>query len=67
MVAFIKYHADIYGYEYTLLEPWVLIIDRTCLETNSGLHSWKLQMLAKVLRGTMKAIVKQELGEKGKL
>ena len=42
-------------------------VDRTSLETNSGLHIWKLQMLVKVLRGNIKTVVKQELGRKGKI
>ena len=42
-------------------------IDRTSLETNSGLYNWKLNVLVKVLRGTTKTIIKEELGRKGKI
>lgn len=45
----------------------LLLIDTSFLETNSGLHNWQLQVVAKILRGTIKTIVKQGLGDKGKI
>lgn len=62
-VALINDDGSIYRYEGKLLKPRVLLTDRRFLETNSGLHHWKLRMLAKALRGTIQTVVKQELGE----
>lgn len=62
MVALINYDGGTYRYEEKLLEPRVLLTDRSFLDTNSGQHNWKLRMLAKVSRGIIQTVVKQELG-----